>query len=170
MTTKENRPIGDEHEHTVSVRSETADLILAGLLIVGSVWYLWTASHFPTRGSSWAQAHTFPYGIGFLTIFACLALIMFAVIRILRQQTFEAITVGHPWRVIIGMLATFTYPVLLPWFGFYITSALFTGFFGYVAGIRKLIPLTAVTLGFLVFTKIVFENVLGTPLPTGNWL
>lgn len=170
MTPSETSTDSSVPEKFYKIRSETADIGLALVLISASIWYIWTASNFPTRGSSWVQASTFPTGIGYLTIISCLALILFALIRIIRNQPLKVITIGHPWRVVIGMICTLIYPSILPALGFYVTSALFTGVFGYVAGIRKIIPLLAVTLGFLAFTKIVFEQILGTPLPTGNWL
>lgn len=157
-------------EKNATISHELADIILSLTLIAGSAWYVWTASNFPTRGSSWAQAHSFPFGIGYLTILTCLILTLFAVLRIIKKQPLTPVTIGHPWRVAIGMICTITYPLVLPEFGFYLTSALFTGLFGYVAGIRKIIPLLTITLGFLVFTKLVFEQTLGTPLPIGNWL
>lgn len=153
----------------IAIRSEMADLVAASILVIGSIWYIVEAMSFPTRGSAWVQAHTFPIGIGILGILAALMLGLLAVRRIQTKQHLELIEVRKPLIVLFGLACTFAYALVLNWLGFYLTSALFTTLFGYVAGIRKIGPLVALTLGFLVFTKLIFEMALGTPLPTGAW-
>jgi hypothetical protein len=93
-----------------------------------------------------------------------------AIRRIQTKQRLEAVEIHKPLIVIFGMVCTLVYVLALNWLGFYLTSAIFTTAFGYAAGIRKLWALSALTLGFLVFTKLIFDMALGTPLPTGTWL
>ncbi|MDI5935301.1 tripartite tricarboxylate transporter TctB family protein [Halomonas kalidii] len=169
-TTGEKETPAEKYEWHVSIRSETADLVAASLFILVSIWYIVQAMGFPTRGSAWVQAHTFPIGIGALAIISAIVLALLAIRRILSRQRDEALTIHKPLTVLIGLLCTVAYATVLPWLGFYLTSAIFTTAFGYAAGIRKVWALAALTVGFLVFTKFIFDMALGTPLPTGTWL
>ncbi|WP_165789502.1 tripartite tricarboxylate transporter TctB family protein [Billgrantia endophytica] len=168
-TPGEKETPNEKKEWYIALRSETADLIAASILILGSSWYIIQAMGFPTRGSAWVQAHTFPIGIGILAILSAIALGFFAIRRILTRQRLEVIEIHKPLIVFFGLVCTLAYAMVLNWLGFYLTSAIFTMVFGYVAGIRKLWALFALTLGFLAFTKLIFEMTLGTPLPTGAW-
>ncbi|NLC21867.1 MAG: tripartite tricarboxylate transporter TctB family protein [Halomonadaceae bacterium] len=158
-----------KEEWYIAIRSEIADLVAASILVTGSIWYIVEAMSFPTRGSAWVQAHTFPIGIGILGILSALVLGLLAIRRIQTKQHQELVEVHKPLVVFAGLACTVLYALLLNWLGFYLTSALFTTALGYAAGIRKIGLLVALTLGFLVFTKLVFELTLGTPLPTGAW-
>lgn len=160
----------EKDERHISIRSETADLVAAGLLILGSTWYIVQAMGFPTRGSAWIQANTFPIGIGILAILSAIVLAILAFRRILAHQRAEELTIHKPLIVLMGLIYTVIYVIVLPWLGFYLTSAIFTTAFGYAAGIRKVWSLAALTMGFLIFTKLIFDITLGTPLPTGTWL
>ncbi len=154
----------------ITISSETADLLAASILILGSIWYIIQAMGFPTRGSAWVQAHTFPIGIGILGILSAIVLGFLAIRRIQTKQFLEVVEVHKPLIVLFGLVCTLLYVLVINWLGFYLTSALFTTAFGYAAGIRKLWALSALTLGFLAFTKLIFDMALGTPLPTGTWL
>tara|TARA_R110000850_G_scaffold163452_3_gene288190 strand:- start:990 stop:1511 length:522 start_codon:yes stop_codon:yes gene_type:complete len=169
-TPDEKETLDVQAEWYATIRSESADLIAASLFILGSIWYIVQALGFPTRGSAWVQAHTFPIGIGILAILSAVVLANLAIGRILSRQRDEALSIYKPLTVFIGLICTIAYAIALPWLGFYLTSAIFTTAFGYAAGIRKVRSLAILTIGFLVFTKLIFDMALGTPLPTGTWL
>lgn len=162
-------PSAQKKEWYIAIRSETADLVAASILILGSIWYIIQAMGFPTRGSAWVQASTFPIGIGILAILTAIVLGLLAIRRIRTRQRLEVVAIHKPLIVLFGLICTLVYALVLNGLGFYLTSAIFTMVFGYVAGIRKLWALFALTLGFLAFTKLIFEMTLGTPLPTGAW-
>lgn len=167
---EQEAPNAQKKEWNIAISSETADLMAASILLFGSTWYIVQAMGFPTRGSAWIQAHTFPVGIGVLGIVLAIMLGFLAIRRIQTKQRLEVVEIHKPLIVIFGMVCTLVYALALNWLGFYLTSAFFTAAFGYSAGIRKWWALSALTLGFLVFTKLIFDIALGTPLPTGTWL
>jgi hypothetical protein len=68
-------------------------------------------------------------------------------------------------RVLLGIVLLIAFPFMMDAFGYYIAMAIFLSAFLYVANRRNPIAIALYVGGFLLFTKLVFEMMLGTPLP-----
>ena len=71
----------------------------------------------------------------------------------------------RPWRVVIGMVLLLIFPYGMRHLGYYPTMAVWLAAFFWLADYRRPVGIVACVAGFLVFTKIVFEYLLSTPIP-----
>lgn len=77
----------------------------------------------------------------------------------------ERVRVERPGSVLAAMMLVVSYPVLIEHLGFYPATGLWLVPLLWVAGCRSMPVIGGCAIGFLVFTKLVFEMLLGTPLP-----
>ena len=76
-----------------------------------------------------------------------------------------AIRIQRPFAVAGAVVLVAIYPVLIAYLGYYAATAIWMVPFLFLAGMRNPVGIVAGTAGFLLFTKVLFQMVLGTPLP-----
>jgi hypothetical protein len=57
------------------------------------------------------------------------------------------------------------YPLLLSHLGFYLATGPWLLVLLFVTGNRKPLPMVLCAAGFLIFTKVIFDMLIGIPLP-----
>ena len=77
----------------------------------------------------------------------------------------KTIQVQRPGSVLAAIVIVIVYASLLRPLTYYPATALLLPCMLWAAGLRRPVAIAACTIGFLAFTKILFETVLGTPLP-----
>ena len=71
----------------------------------------------------------------------------------------------RPLAVLAAILLICGYPALISAVGYYLATAIWMVPFLLLAGMRRPVGIVASVAGFLLFTKVLFQMVLGTPLP-----
>lgn len=148
----------------ITVRSEFGDIVAGLGLAAVAGWFLKEAIVLPDYSGTAIGAADFPKGLAFLLLLAVLVLIGSAVRRLLTGRQGEPSTIRRPLRVAIGMLLLVAFPFMMEHVGYYIAMGIFLAAFLYLADVTRPLLLISCVVGFLLFTKIVFEMFLQTPL------
>ena len=77
----------------------------------------------------------------------------------------DPIEIRHPAAVLLAVVLVAAYPTLLAYLQYYLATALWLPPFLWLAGMRRSLGIVLTTAGFLLFTKVLFQMALGTPLP-----
>lgn len=146
------------------VRAGVIETIVAVSLTAMAVW-LWFGSYsFAEAGRGLMGAAAFPRGVALLLGLSSLLLGAKGVRQMSRTDA-EPVRVRRPNSVLLAAILIVLYPLLLPRFGFYPTTAVWLLALLWCAGQRN-IPWALVTvLAFLLVVKLVFQMVMGIPLP-----
>lgn len=148
----------------ITIRSEFGDIV-AGLALAGLAgWFLKEAIVLPDYSGTAIGAADFPKGLAFLLLLAVLALVGAAVRRLMTGRHGESTTIRRPLRVLIGILLLVAFPFMMEHVGYYVAMGIFLAAFLYLADATRPLLLIGCVAGFLLFTKIVFEMFLQTPL------
>ncbi len=146
--------------------SELVPDALVALLMLAFAIALWVGAAAFAPGPWQAQgAGTFPRSISLL-LGMCSLLLLGRTLRAWRCSTQVAsVEFRRPGAVATAMLLTVAYPPLIEGLGYYMATAAWLPVLLWVAGYRKLKGIVLVSLGFLLFSRIVFQHLLGTPMP-----
>lgn len=140
--------------------------LLFGLLLVACAFALWIGADYiegSTRGLMGPSG--FPRGVAAVLGISSLIMAIRALLALRSGSHGDEITVDQPLAVLINMVLIVVYPILIMTFGFYFATGPWLVALLFASGNRKIIPIIAYAVGFLVFTKLVFQMVIGVPLP-----
>lgn len=144
---------------------ESADLLIGFVLLALAAWFGWTAYRLDDYSGPSIGPADFPTGLALLLAAGAVLLMLGAVLRWLRRAPLEAVAVRRPAHVAAGMALFVAFPPLMTWLGFYPAMILWLPAFLWLAGTRRPLVIVSYLAGFLVFVRLVFEMLLGTPLP-----
>ncbi len=131
-----------------------------------AAWFWFESYSIETRTpSSLSGPVAFPRGVAAMLAVCSALLVWRAVVARLRTGQSRIIPVERPLPVLAAMGLVVLYPLLLEWLGYYVATGLWLPVLLWVSGYRRPLGLALVSLGFLAFTKVVFQQALGTPLP-----
>ncbi len=141
--------------------------VLSGALFFGLAAWLWHgAADIDVTSSSGVGPAFFPRAVAmllaggsFLLVLQGLAPTLFGI------RPDKMIQVQRPGSVLTAIAIVILYASLLGRLTYYPATALLLPCLLWAAGLRRPLAIVACTIGFLAFTKILFETVLGTPLP-----
>ncbi len=106
----------------------------------------------------------FPRGVAL--IFGAVSLMMAARGAVgLRLGRRSMVEFAQPLAVLAAMVLAIAYPILLGYFDYYLVTGPWLVALFLVTGNRKPVPILLYAGGFLIFTKLVFEKLMGVPLP-----
>jgi hypothetical protein len=108
----------------------------------------------------------FPRGVAL--IFGAASLLMTArgLAASFRSTHRDDVVVFHrPLLVVANIALVVAYPILLTSFGYYATTGPWLIALLFATGNRKILPIIGYSIGFLLFTKLVFQMLIGVPLP-----
>ncbi len=149
----------------ITIRSELGDIV-AGLGLAGiAAWFMVEAIRLPDYSGTAIGAADFPKGLAFLLLLGALGLVGGAVLRLATGHAGESSTIRRPLHVLIGALLLIAFPLMMSYAGYYIAMGIFLTAFLYLADINRPLLVGGCVAGFLLFTKIIFEMILQTPLP-----
>jgi hypothetical protein len=150
----------------VRLRFEWCEVGVCLLLVALSVWFLLEARGLAeeyTDGS--VGAATFPTAIAFLLVLAASGLVFRSAKRLVARAFEHPVEIRRPLSILAGIVLVALFPSAMETLGYYPTAAVWLVLFGYMASVRRPLHLGGLTAGFLLFTWVVFEKILGTPLP-----
>ena len=149
-------------ERAWSLPTTLLDTLIA-LAMLGFALALWVGAEAFAPGPWRAQGPgTFPRGIALL-LGSCSLLLVGRALRAWRGA--QRLSVKRPHAVAAAMALAVAYPPLIQGLGYYGATAVWLPMLLWVAGCRRLKVLVPACLGFLVFSRIVFQQLLGTPMP-----
>ncbi|MFC6674210.1 tripartite tricarboxylate transporter TctB family protein [Marinobacterium aestuariivivens] len=144
--------------------SSWGEIVSALALMALAIWFLVGAQSLSGSIGAIGPA-TFPTGIGALLLLAALAWFGTVLRQLLGRRPTERIEVRRPVAIVAAIVLIGVFPFAMPAFGYYPTMAVWLVPFAWAANVRRPLPLIGVVGGFLLFSKLVFEMLLGTPLP-----
>ncbi|MGB3416704.1 MAG: tripartite tricarboxylate transporter TctB family protein [Mesorhizobium sp.] len=150
---------------TLSLSLEISDIAVGLALATLAGWFFFQASILPDFSGTAIGAADFPKGLAALLGLTSVIFAGAGVRRIVSGRLGERVSVRQPMRVLLGIVLLIAFPFMMDAFGYYIAMAIFLSAFLYVANRRNPIAIALYVGGFLLFTKLVFEMMLGTPLP-----
>lgn len=152
-------------EHELKLPAAVADAVVA-LLMLAFAAALWFGAGAFAPGPWKAQgAGAFPRSIALLLGTCSLLLLARAATARRRSGTSGTVAFRRPRAVAVAMVLAVAYPSLIEAIGYYMATGLWLPVLLWVAGYRKPVGVVLASLGFLVFSRIVFEHLLGTPMP-----
>lgn len=156
-----------KHETGPALRLSAPILdVVGGLLFLAVAIWLWIgAAAIDDTGQGLNGPSGFPRGVAILLGGSALLLVVQSFAALAGRSTARPVTVQRPGYVLAAILLVILYPFLLHGLGYYVATGLWLLPFFWVSGCRRPVLILACSAGFLVFTKVLFETVLGTPLP-----
>ena len=150
----------------LKLRSEVIDLAVGLCLALLALAFWLGAAQFAETDVTGIGPATFPRAIALLFGLATIILIARAVAGLRGLAPIGTVIFERPGYVIAGIVSVALFPVLLlTTLGYYIATALWMPAMFLIAGYRKPLGIVLYTVGFLVFTKVAFEMILGVRLP-----
>ena len=135
---------------------------VVALLLLGVALWLWFGAAAIADSHGLVGPSGFPRAVGVLLGGASIAVLVRSV---LARRSAPAVHFGRPPQLVLAIGLVVAYPLLISFTGYYIATALWLPPLLRVSGLRGPVAIVAVTAGFLLFTRVLFQMVLGTPLP-----
>jgi hypothetical protein len=141
--------------------------VAGGAAFLGLAAWLWHgAADIEVTSSSGVGPAFFPRAVAILLAIGSLLLVLQGLApRLFGISPDKLVQVQRPGSVLAAIAIVILYASLLGRLTYYPATALLLPCLLWAAGLRRPLGIAACTIGFLVFTKILFETVLGTPLP-----
>lgn len=146
------------------ISAEWGDIIGALVLIGLAGWFLAESRSLSGGIGTSIGPATFPVGIAILLVLAALASLGSACKRLLNNHRESRIQARRPLVIGLAVVLLCAFPYAMATFGYYPTMGIWLLPFAWAANVRKPLRLIGVVIGFLLFSKLVFEMLLGTPL------
>lgn len=152
-------------QRELKVSTLVADALVALFMFAFAV-ALWVGVEAFAPGPWRAQgAGSFPRSIALLLGMCSLLLLGRTLLAWRAQRQAGNVALRRPHAVAAAMLLAVAYPPLIDALGYYLATAVWLPVLLWVAGYRKPKGVVLASLGFLVFSRIVFQQLLGTPMP-----
>ena len=149
----------------VVLREAPLDIVF-GLLLVLFAVVLWVGAGYIEGGSRDLMGPAgFPRGVALLLGVASLLMTVRGVLGLRSRSGGEEISIDQPVAVLINMALIVIYPILVTTFGYYLATGPWLVALLFASGNRRILPIIGYAVGFLIFTKLVFQIVIGIPLP-----
>lgn len=140
--------------------------VLVGTLFMLIALLLWIGASYIDRSDIGVVGPTgFPRGVAL--IFGTISLVMAlrGAIKLRSGRSAAAIEFVQPFAVLAAMIMVVAYPLLLGFFNYYLVTGPWLIALFLITGFRRPLPMLLCAAGFLVFAKLVFEMLMGIPLP-----
>ena len=150
----------------MSLRFAWCDVAVSLLLMAVAGWFLVESKELALESADvFIGPATFPTTIAILLILTSSFLFLQSVFKLYRHTPDTLVEFRRPVVVLTGGILVTMFVTFMDAAGFYPAAAVWLLSFGYVAGVRRPTQLGGLVVGFLAFAWIVFEKLLGTPLP-----
>jgi putative tricarboxylic transport membrane protein len=150
----------------LSIPSVVLETAVGIFMLAVASWFWFDSYSIETRApSSLSGPVAFPRGVAAMLAVCSVLFAWRSVAARLRTGQSRAIPVERPLPVLVSMVLVVLYPLLLEWLGYYVATGVWLPVLLWVSGYRRPIGIALVSAGFLAFTKVVFQQMLGTPLP-----
>lgn len=143
----------------------SADLLIGAALLAMAAWFGVTAYRMDDYSGPSIGPADFPGVLAVLLGVGAVALLGGAALRLSQRRPSHELAIRRPRLVLLGMALFVAFPALMTLLGYYPAMALWLAAFLWLSGSRSILAIGLFVAGFLIFTKLVFEMILGTPLP-----
>lgn len=135
------------------------------VMFVIALWFWVEAAAIQSHSRGLMGPVAFPKGISAMLGLCALLLIGRSCLPSRAAAAAATVSMERPWFVLAAMGMTIAYPLLIGSLGYYLATGLWLPPFLWITGYRKPVGMALATLGFLVFTRVIFQHVLQTPMP-----
>jgi hypothetical protein len=150
----------------VRISAAKSDVVAGAAFFALAAWLWHGAGDIEVVSSGGVGPAFFPRAVAILLALGSLLLMVQGLVpRLFGLRPDDTIQVQRPGSVLAAIVIVIGYAALLRPLTYYPATALLLPCMLWAAGLRRPVAIAACTIGFLVFTKILFETVLGTPLP-----
>jgi hypothetical protein len=126
----------------------------------------WIGADYVEGGSQGLMGSTgFPRGVSLLLGTTTLLMAIRGGFQLRSGSNVEFIAVDRPLAILANILLVIAYPILISTCGYYVATGPWLVLLLFASGNRKPLAMIAYATGFLVFTKLIFEMLIGVPLP-----
>lgn len=147
------------------VPARVLDASIGAVMLAIALWFWLEAAAIQSHSRSLMGPVAFPKAISALLALCALLMIGRSLAPSRLAAAAAAVSVERPWFVLAAMGMTIAYPLLIGALGYYLATALWLPPFLWISGYRQPFGMVFGTLGFLIFTRVIFQHVLGTPMP-----
>lgn len=146
---------------TLTLSMRVVESVILVLVLMLAIGFLWGTRAIRSFSQDAVGAHTFPEVLSVILIVIC-ALGLFVSLRLPAEET---IAFKRPRGLIISMFLLLAFPALVDALGYYVVIIPWLLIFGWAARVRTpvLIAITVITV--VLVARVVFEMILGTPMP-----
>lgn len=141
------------------------DAGIGAVMLAIGLWFWFGAGWIQSQSRGLMSPIAFPRAISAMLVLCAVLLIARSLAPGRLAKASALVSVERPWFVLAAMGMTILYPLLMASLGYYLATALWLPPFFWIAGYRKPVGVALATAGFLVFTRVIFQHVLGTPMP-----
>lgn len=160
-----DRPLYEPGQQQIAFRAAVLDVIVGTILTLLALG-LWIGADYIERSSAGLMGPAgFPRGIALILGATSLLTAIRGVIDLRTGRDDERVTVDQPIPVLVTLLLVVAYPLLISSFGYYLATGPWLVALFFATGNRKPLPMLCYAAGFLIFTKLVFQMLIGIPLP-----
>lgn len=150
----------------VAIPSVALEVAIAVVMVAVALWFWLEAGSIQSQApGSISGPVAFPRGVAAMLAVCSLLLIFRSVTARMRTGGSRPVVVKRPAPVLASIVLVVVYPLLLEWLGYYVATGVWLPVLLWVSGYRRPLGVVLASLAFLVFTKVVFQQMLGTPLP-----
>ena len=147
------------------MKMSVAELIVGSFFLLVSIIFFALSMKLPApMNPSDLGPATFPYIIVIVIAFLS-CLLIYRGLKNKNDAEQPIIKIKRKNNVFFVILLVLVYIILLPIIGYYISTALAFPAILWFAGERKPLKIVSITAGFIVFALLVFDMLLGVPLP-----
>jgi hypothetical protein len=151
--------------HQIRLRSAMLDVIFGVALSLLALAF-WIGADYVEGGSHGLMGSTgFPRGVSLLLGTTTLLMAIRGALQLRAGSNVELVTIDQPLAILANIILVIAYPILISTFGYYVATGPWLVLLLFASGNRKPLAMIAYATGFLVFTKLIFEILIGVPLP-----
>ena len=172
MTSADDRDTGHViHEDPVAsprflaLPMPVLDIVIGGLLTAFAAWLWIGAGAIERSGRGLTGPAGFPRGVALILGAVSLVMAARGAFELRTGRGVETVKVAQPVAVFVAMVLVIVYPLLLGYFGYYIVTGPWLVALLLVTGNRNPVTILLCAGGFLLFTRLVFEKLMGIALP-----
>ena len=153
-------------DRTIAIPPVVLESAVGVFMLAVAAWFWYASYAIDTRTpSSLSGPVAFPRGVAAMLAVCSVLFVWRTVVARIRAGRSRDIPLDRPLSVLLSMGLIVLYPLMLEWMGFYVATGVWLPVLLWVSGYKRPVGIVLVSAGFLVFTKVVFQQALGTPLP-----
>ena len=140
--------------------------VLVGAIFMVVALLLWVGADYIDRSKTGLVGPAgFPRGVALIFGAVSLVMALRGAIELCSDRCATAVEFVQPFAVLAAMVLAVAYPLLLGLFNYYLVTGPWLVALFFVTGFRRPLPMLLCACGFLVFAKLIFEMLMGIPLP-----
>ncbi len=167
---RHSRNLGDEgrtvwNSRLLALPIPLVDVIVGAIFVLVAL-SLWIGAGYIERSATGLMGPAgFPRGVALIFGTVSLVMAVRGAVELRFGRAAAMVEIAQPLAVLAAMIMAAAYPVLLGYFDYYLVTGPWLVVLFFITGNRRPVPMLACAAGFLLFTKLVFEMLMGIPMP-----